>query len=167
MKITLPWAKPKDNYIVASLFILSSELLGITGTFFTVPAIPVWYSSLNKPFFAPPNWLFGPVWTLLYACIGLSAYLVWRKYKFGGKSTRFWTAFIIQFVMNIAWTPIFFGLKWVGAAYIVILGMAVYILRTIIEAKKVEARSAVLLYPYLAWVVFASFLNLTIYLLNY
>lgn len=166
MKISLPWAKPKDNYAVAFLFILGSELLGIGGTFFTVPAIPSWYSSLNKPFFAPPNWLFGPVWTLLYACIGLSAYLVWRKYKFRKISTRFWTAFITQFVLNIAWTPIFFGLKWVGAAYIVILGMAMYIFRTIIEAKKIDVRSAGLLYPYLAWVIFASFLNLAIYLLN-
>lgn len=166
MKINWPWVRPKDNYLVLMGFILGSEVIGISGTVFTIPAIPTWYASLNQPSFSPPNWLFGPVWTILYALIGIAAYMVWRKYRFNKKSLRFWHFFLVQLVLNFLWTPLFFGLHWlaVSAAEILILWYFIYM--TIKEGYKLTEAASYLLIPYLAWVTFASLLNLSILILN-
>lgn len=166
LKVNWPWAKPKDNYSVAALCIILAELVGITGTVFTLPNIPAWYSTLNKPFFAPPNWLFSPVWTTLYALIGLSAYLIWRRYRFNKKSREYWQYFGAQMILNFIWTPVFFGLKETGLAYAIIVAMAICIYQTIRTGSRLERWAGYILYPYLVWVTFASFLNLSIYILN-
>ena len=166
MKINWPWNKPKDNYLVLLLSILLAQLVGGIGSLFTISAITNWYIYLDKPFFSPPNWVFGPVWTLLYALIGISAYLVWRQYRFGKKSRPFWHVYTAQLVLNALWSFIFFGLKFTGLAFMEILAMWYFIARTIQEGKKLSPWSAYLLYPYLAWVTFASLLNLAIWFLN-
>lgn len=166
MKINWPWAKVKDNYWVLLLFIIISQSAGLLGTLFTFSAIPTWYQGLDKPFFSPPNFLFGPVWTLLYTFIGISAYLVWRKYRFDKKSLPFWRVFTIQLILNSLWSIIFFGLKFTGLALIEIMVMWYYITRTIIAGYKLDSWSAYLLYPYLAWVSFATLLNFAIWWLN-
>lgn len=166
MKLTLPWAKPKDNYLVLIGFVLLAQAAGLLGTIFTIPSIPTWYATLNKPFFSPPNWLFGPVWTLLYLLIGISAYLIWRKHRFGSKSRPFWQAYFIQLALNSVWSPIFFGLRSPGLALIIIVPMWYFIFRTIRAGDKLIKWSAYLLYPYLAWVSFATLLNLAILMLN-
>lgn len=166
MKLRLPWNRPKDNYLVLLLSILIAQSAGIIGTFFTFSAISTWYIYLNKPFFSPPNWIFGPVWTLLYTLMGISVYLVWRKYRFGKKTHKFYQAYSIQLALNALWSILFFGLKWVGVAFIEIIVMWYFIYRSIREGAKLYARAAYLLYPYLAWVSFASFLNLAILVLN-
>lgn len=166
MKLKLPWSKPKDNYFVLLASILLAQAAGGLGSLFTFSAIPTWYVTLNKPFFSPPNWVFGPVWTLLYTLMGISAYLVWRQVQFNKKSLPFWHVYATQLILNTLWSILFFGFKLPGLAFIEILAMWYFIVRTIQEGKKIVPWSAYLLYPYLAWVSFASLLNLAIYLLN-
>ena len=166
MKLRLPWSKPKDNYLVLVGSILIAEAAGGLGSIFTFSAIPNWYAYLNKPFFSPPNYLFGPVWTLLYALMGISAYLVWRKYQFSKKSRGFWHVYAVQLVFNAMWSVLFFGLKDIGVAFIEILALWYFIARCIQESRKLSLWSLYLFLPYLAWVSFAAALNLAIYLIN-
>lgn len=132
---------------------------GILGSFFTVSAIPNWYSTLNKPFFSPPNWIFGPVWTILYILMGYSLYLVWIKKSI---PTVFWA----QLFLNFIWSIIFFGLKNPSLALVDIVALWVSIVLTIKAFSKINKTASYLLYPYLAWVSFAIILNLAIILLN-
>lgn len=156
----------KNNYLVLIGSILLAEAVGGIGSFATFSAIPTWYVYLNKPFFSPPNWIFGPVWTTLYALMGISAYLVWRKVQFNKKSLPFWHVYTIQLLLNGIWSFLFFGLKFTGLAFIEILAMWYFIARSIQEANKLDKLATYLLYPYLGWVSFASILNLAIWLLN-
>lgn len=135
------------------------------GSLATVPNIPTWYASLAKPAFSPPNWLFGPVWTLLYLLIGLSLYLVWTAGYKKPKRLAF-TAFGLQLVCNALWSLVFFGLHapWAGAAVIILLfGSIVVTMRLFWPISKL---AAYLLVPYLAWVSFATLLNISVALLN-
>lgn len=166
MKLILPWTKPKDNYLYLIGFILLAQLAGLVGSLFTFSAIPTWYATLDKPFFAPPNFVFGPVWTTLYTLMGISAYLVWRKYQFKRKSLIFWEVYFAQLILNTLWSIIFFGFKELGLAFVEIMALWYFIVRAIQESKKLNLTSAYLLYPYLAWVSFAALLNLSLYLLN-
>lgn len=166
MKINWPWSVPKDNYLVLLASIALAQLAGGLGTIFTIGAIPTWYALLNKPFFSPPNWVFGPVWTLLYTLMGISAYLVWRRRQFSKKALSFWHFYWAQLLLNALWSIIFFGLRQPGLAFIEILALWYFILRSIQEGHKIDRWSSYLLYPYLAWVSFASLLNLSLWLLN-
>lgn len=166
MKFVLPWNKPKDNYWFLLLFIVLAQSAGLLGSLFTFSAIPTWYAALEKPFFSPPNYLFGPVWTTLYTLMGISAYLVYRRYQFGKKAKLFWQVYWAQLILNTFWSILFFGFKEPGLAFVEIGALWYFIVRTIQEAKKLNTTAMYLLYPYLAWVSFASLLNLAIYLLN-
>lgn len=166
MKINWPWSRPKDNYLVLLLSVIIAQAAGGIGSLFTFSAIPTWYLYLNKPFFSPPNWVFGLVWTILYAFMGISAYLVWRRLQFSKKSLPFWHVYWTQLALNSLWSILFFGFKFTGLAFIEILAMWYFIVRSIQEGKKIDKWSAYLLYPYLAWVSFASLLNLAIWYLN-
>lgn len=166
MKFTWPWNKPKDNYWLLLVSIIVAQLAGGIGSIFTFQAITTWYLFLNKPIFSPPNWVFGPVWTILYTLMGISAYLVWRRKQFSQKSLSFWHVYWTQLVLNAIWSFLFFGLKLTGLAFIEILAMWYFIVRCIQEAKKIDLTAMYLFYPYLAWVTFASLLNLAIFVLN-
>jgi benzodiazapine receptor len=146
--------------------IIVCELVGVLGSVFTAPAIGTWYAALNKPSFNPPNWIFGPVWISLYFIMGVSAYLIWRRglKKPGVRISMF--LFLVQLVLNAAWTPVFFGLRQPGAALAVIAAMWFAILATILSFRKASVTAAVLLIPYIAWVSFAAALNAAIVLLN-
>ncbi|TSC88716.1 MAG: tryptophan-rich sensory protein [Microgenomates group bacterium Gr01-1014_5] len=133
---------------------------GIVGSIVTFNSVTTWYPTLIKPFFNPPSWIFGPVWTMLYFLMGISLYLVWRKKK--ADLQWFW----IQLVLNALWSIIFFGLKNPLLAFVVIILLWVSIFLTIKSFQKVNKTAAVLLFPYLAWVSFASLLNLFIVVLN-
>lgn len=132
---------------------------GVLGSVFTTSSIPTWYVTLNKPFFSPPNWIFAPVWTILYILMGISLYLIWIKKKI---PSIFW----VQLVLNVFWSILFFGLKNPGLALVDVVALWLAIYLTIKAFQKISKISAYLLYPYLAWVTFASFLNLMIVLLN-
>jgi benzodiazapine receptor len=140
--------------------------VGLIGSFFVTSASLDWYRGLQKPVFTPPDWLFGPVWTVLYILMGISAFLVWRKglNTASGKTPA--AAFILQLVFNCLWTPIFFGLRlpWVALGDIVILWLAVF--AAITSFGRVKKLAAVLLAPYIIWVTFAAVLNAFICVLN-
>jgi translocator protein len=142
-------------------------LIGIVGSFFTTAdTLSDWYANLNKPFFNPPNWIFGPVWTTLYIMMGISAFLIWRK-GLDDKVVRIaLICFVIQLFLNAIWTPLFFGLRWplLGLIDIVLLLNAVIV--TIFVFSKISRPAALLLIPYLAWVSFATVLNASLYFLN-
>ncbi len=146
--------------------IVTCETVGLISTPFTLASIPGWYAILNKPFFAPPNWVFGPVWTTLYFLMGVSAFLVWKK-GFKNKKIRIALAFFsIQLFLNFIWSIIFFGLHLplVALIEIIILWIAIFI--TMIKFKKISKPAFYLLVPYIIWVSIASILNLSIVLLN-
>lgn len=146
--------------------VIGCELVGLLGTPFTISAIPTWYATLNKPFFAPPNWIFGPVWTLLYFLMGVAFYLIWKQ---GWDKKKVKTAgqfFLAQLAFNFIWTPIFFGLRSPTLGLIIIAAMWILIFMTIKKFYPLSRWAAYLLMPYLFWVSFATLLNASIVLLN-
>jgi len=140
--------------------------IGGVASFFTVPQIPTWYTFLQKPAFNPPNWLFGPVWTLLYILIGISAYLVWQKRDESLVYINAKYTYIFQLLFNFSWSIVFFGLHQIFMALTIIMALWLSILVTIFYFGKLSRTAAWLLVPYLLWVSFASLLNYYIYLLN-
>ncbi len=147
------------------LAVIGCELVGIIGAFFTTEAIPTWYASLNKPPFSPPNYLFGPVWTLLYFLMAVSFYLLWIK-KENKKVMEAKNYFLIQLAVNFVWSPVFFGLQSPEMALVVILVMWWLILMTIRKFYALSPIASYLLVPYLLWVSFATVLNFSIAILN-
>lgn len=154
------------NWFLLLGSILLAQGAGALGSLATIPAIPTWYTTLNKPFFNPPNWLFGPVWTLLYTFMAISAYLVWKEAGWGPKTRQFFRYYFIQLMLNSLWSLIFFGVKNPLLAFFVILFLLRYIVLCIKTAKPFSRVASYLLYPYIFWVTFASLLNLAIVVLN-
>lgn len=146
------------------LSLLLPQLSGAIGAMFTINAIPTWYTYLNKPSFSPPNWIFGPVWLILYFMMGIAAYLNWIK---NSKQAKFNVQlFFIHLFFNLIWTPIFFGAKNLFLALIIIIIILFTIVAQIILFWKVNKTSSLLLIPYLLWVTFATCLNYAIWVLN-
>lgn len=136
------------------------------GSLITLPSIPTWYAQLNKPFFSPPNWIFGPVWTILYLLMGLSLFLVWDKglkNKIAEKAVKI---FLVQLALNLAWSVVFFGFHLPWLAFAIIIALWIFIFMTIKYFSKISKSAAYLLLPYIVWVSFAAFLNLFITLIN-
>lgn len=136
---------------------------GFFGSLFTFQSIPTWYATLNKPFFSPPNYIFGPVWTTLYILMGISLYLVLTKKPKDKGATNY---FFIQLILNFFWSIIFFYLHAPFIAFIEILFLLAFIILTFVSFYKIEKNAAYLLIPYIIWVSFAAILNLSIALLN-
>src|SRR3989344_6471988 len=154
------------NLLKLVVSVIGCELVGFLGTPFTISSIPTWYATLNKPFFAPPNWIFGPVWTLLYFLMGVSFYLIWKQ-DFKKKKVK--TAglfFLAQLTLNFIWSPIFFGLQAPLLGLIVIVAMWVLIVMTMKKFYPLSKLAYYLLVPYLLWVSFATILNAAIVALN-
>jgi translocator protein len=121
-----------------------------------------WYQALAKPSFNPPNWLFGPVWTLLYVLIALVGWRIWRRERSSAAMQLWW----LQILLNFLWSPVFFGLEQIGLALVAILMLLGAILAFIACAWKLDRLSTWLFVPYAAWVAFASLLNASIWALN-
>jgi len=124
-----------------------------------------WYAQLRKPSWNPPNWIFGPVWTALYALMAVAGWQVWRLAR-GEARTLALALFLGQLVLNAAWSPLFFGLRAPGLAFAEIIMLWIAILGTIRAFWPLHRLAAALLFPYLAWVTFAGFLNFTLWRLN-
>lgn len=148
------------------LFIIVCELAGAIGAVFTTPSIPVWYATLLKPSFSPPNWVFFPVWTALYLMMGISAYLVWtfdiRKKNVLGSLMVFFG----QLGLNTLWSVVFFGMRSILGGFIIIIAMWFAIAYTIVSFGKISRDAALILFPYLMWVTFATILNFALLILN-
>jgi len=154
------------DIVEAVVAVLICQGAGLIGSVATFPSIPTWYASLEKPFFNPPNWLFGPVWTTLYALMGISAFLVWRK---GIRDRQVKVAlgiFVAQLILNSLWSIVFFGLHSLLGGLIVILPLWVAILLSIVTFYRISKTAGVLLIPYILWVSFATLLNFSLWQLN-
>lgn len=125
-----------------------------------------WYASLRRPVFTPPNWLFGPAWTVLYVLMGVSLFLVWRRGDAGVDVRAAVAIFLAQLVLNALWTPAFFGLRSPGAGLAVILPLLTLIIVTIVVFWRIRPLAGMLLLPYAAWVSFATVLNASLFALN-
>lgn len=132
---------------------------GVVGSLFTIPAISGWYQFLNRPILAPPNWIFAPVWTILYILMGISLYLAWSH---RARLTWFW----VQLGLNANWSLAFFGLRSpkLGLLNIVVLWLSIIL--AIKDFRRKSVFAAWLLVPYLMWVSFATYLNWAIWRLN-
>lgn len=155
--------KPWQKLIIA---LGLPQLAGALGSLSTYSNIKSWYQFLERPALAPPNWVFGPVWTTLYVLMGIAAFLVWRE---GLRKTAVRKALVIfcfQLALNALWSVLFFGLQ---SPLLGLYGIAALWLAIALNIRlfyKVSPAAGLLLLPYLAWVSFASYLNYMIYALN-
>jgi tryptophan-rich sensory protein len=149
---------------VLGLFVALAVTFGAAalGSLFTTPSIAGWYARLPKPSWTPPNWLFAPVWTALYASMAVAAWLVWRKEPGRARRTAL-VLFAVQLVLNVAWTGLFFAARLPGLAFVEICLLWLAILTTIGAFWRVSPICGAILVPYLAWVSFAAALNLAIW----
>lgn len=124
-----------------------------------------WYAQLRKPTWNPPGWIFGPVWTALYATMAVAAWLVWRRGGFSAQGKAL-GLYLVQLFLNALWSPLFFGLRLPGLAFAEIVLLWLAILGTVAIFWKVHRAAGVLLIPYFAWVTFAAVLNFELWRLN-
>ena len=124
-----------------------------------------WYAGLHKPSWNPPAWIFGPVWTLLYVLMAVAAWLVWRA---GGwrRQGRALGLFLLQWLLNFLWTPVFFGLHHMLLAFVDIMALWIVLVAAVISFWRIRTVAGLLLVPYVAWVTFAAVLNFTLWRLN-
>jgi tryptophan-rich sensory protein len=154
----------KQGTALVAILVICFTAAGL-GSVATTPNVATWYASLAKPSWNPPNWLFGPVWTVLYIGMAVAAWLVWRQ---GGFRQMRWplTLFALQLALNAAWSWIFFGFHMPGAACLEILALLATIVATTIAFWPRSQAAGILMLPYLGWVAFASVLNFTLWRLN-
>jgi translocator protein len=148
------------------LCIVICELAGIAGAVFTGSSVTTWLAALRKPPFNPPAWLFAPVWTALYALMGIAAFLIWKKGLGSSGVKGALVAFVVQLALNALWSPAFFGLRSPAAGLCVIVPLWAAILWTIMRFYPISHAASALLVPYFVWVSFAAILNAAIAYLN-
>lgn len=137
---------------------------GVAGMF-TANAIPGWYASLNQPAFNPPNWVFGPVWTLLYLLMGISFYMIWNLEP-GKARQQAILIFLMQLLLNFTWSFFFFHFKMIGIALVDIVLLLGTIVLMLIRFRRLKPLAAYINIPYLLWVTFATVLNTAYFVLN-
>lgn len=151
--------------LIISLVLVSA--VSYLGSLATINSIPTWYATLSKPSFQPPNWIFGPVWTILYLMIAVSLFLVWKNNK--AKPTlkkKAYTIFSVQLFLNMLWSMIFFGAHEILSALVIVVLLWLAIIMNILAFYKISKSAGWLLVPYLLWVSFASILNFAVWMLN-
>ena len=156
-------AAPKHQWLFLAGFILIPLAVGSIGGFATQDAIDSWYATLNKPSWNPPNWVFAPVWTLLYIMMGVAAWLVWRTRDRIGPAMALFGA---QLGFNLLWSLVFFGLRSPGWALVEVVFLVGSVALTMLAFFGRQATAGWLFVPYLAWVSFAAVLNAAIWWLN-
>ena len=153
--------RKRKTIIITSLMCL---IFGMLSGAFTSVNDYVWYAGLNKPWFTPPNWLFAPVWTIMYIIMGIIVGKLWqRRNKF--YNTLAIKLFIIHFIFNLIWSPIFFSLHRIDIAFYDICVVWFSLMMLFVVAWK-NKLIIILLLPYIAWISFATILNYSIYILN-
>ncbi len=152
---------------ILALVLLVGLCLGVGGLggAVTAESVTTWYATLNKPSFNPPNWIFGPVWTALYILMGVAAWRVWRSADRDTARGPL-AVFALQLAVNLGWSVAFFGLRNPGLAVVVILALDLLVLATALMFRRIDRLAAWLLVPYLAWISFATLLNVTIWRIN-
>lgn len=150
--------------LVASIALC--EAAGVIGGIFTARSVKTWYRELEKPWFSPPSWIFGPVWITLYAMMGVALYLIWQKRTEVPGADLAIGVFMIQLLLNVAWSFFFFGLRSPLFGFIEIVFLWISIAATVVLFWKISTAPGALLVPYLIWVTFASVLTYSIWQLN-
>jgi benzodiazapine receptor len=156
------------NKILTLKFLISILLplsLGAIAGMFTSQSVPEWYATLNRPSFNPPNWIFGPVWTTLYILMGISFFLIWNQAasKVRNRAILF---FLLQLMLNFAWSFIFFYFNMIGLALVEIILLWISIVMMLVVFYKIKPLASYINIPYLLWVTFATVLNASYYFLN-
>jgi len=142
-------------------------LVGMEAARFTWDGVPGWYDSLARPALSPPDWLFGPVWAVLYVMMAVAAWLAWRApapFQGGQAAMAWWGG---QLAVNALWSPVFFGLRLLGPALGVLVVLFGAVAATAMAFWRLDRRAGYLLLPYLAWLGFASYLNAGFWWLNH
>jgi benzodiazapine receptor len=154
------------EFLKLAASLVACYLAAFVGSIFTTPNVPTWYASLARPFFAPPNWVFAPVWTAIFTLMGISVYLVWWEGRADPRVKAALAVFALQLVANVSWSAAFFGLRSPLAGLVVIVFLWALIALTIQKFRAVSRTAAALLLPYIIWVSFAAVLNFAIWRLN-
>jgi tryptophan-rich sensory protein len=154
-----------NRWLMFLFFLLSCYGAALLGSIWTSSSVDTWYADLRKPSFNPPNWIFAPVWSVLYSLMATSAYLVWRRAH--GRGTKLaLTLFFAQLALNVAWSGLFFGLRRLGTALVEIVFLFGAIVATAWAFRPVSGLAFWLMVSYALWVAFASLLNFKIWQLN-
>ena len=141
--------------------------VGYLSSIVTQSSIKTWYPTIEKPSFNPPNWVFAPVWTMLFIMMGIAAGMVWNKLESNKELVKKGLLFFtVQLLLNALWSYLFFGLNNILLALIEIILLWLIIYETYLVFKQIDKRASYLLIPYLSWVGFATILTGTIYWLN-
>ena len=146
-------------------FVAACLGIGVVGAVATARSVDTWYRALDKPAFTPPDWLFGPVWTLLYVMIAVAGWRVWRMRRVPGRNVAL-MVYAIQLALNLAWSLVFFGARLIGAALGDIVLLLAVIVANVALFVRIDRYAAWLLVPYALWVAFATVLNLALWRLN-
>lgn len=164
---------PVRSALALLAFVAISFAVAAFGSIATIQNVDGWYAMADKALWNPPNFVFGPVWTVLYLLMSIAAWLVWReRARDASGARRALGAYVVQLVLNAIWTPVFFGLYpfmgvaalWIGL--VIILAIDVAVLVTMLRFWRVRRLAAVLLIPYWAWVLYATTLNAALAVLN-
>ena len=153
------------DLIMLAFFVALCLGIGALGAAVVATSIDTWYAELAKPSFTPPDRVFGPVWTVLYVLMAIAAWRVWRA---ADRDTRRGplTLFALQLAITLGWTVVFFGLQKIGAALATIVVLDVGVVVTMLAFRPIDRWAGLLMVPYLAWVAFATVLNIAIWRLN-
>lgn len=155
-----------NNTLKFIISIFTPLFVGGLSGFFTANSIAGWYATLQKPSFNPPNWIFGPVWTILYIMMGIALFVIWKSEAEPVLKKQALILFAIQLAVNFCWSLLFFYCESPGWALLDIIVMWVLILMTIFSFAKISSFAAWMLVPYISWVSFAMLLNFAIWKLN-
>jgi benzodiazapine receptor len=152
-------------FSVLLLLLAACFAAAVLGSWFNLGPLQDWYPSLRKPTWTPPNWVFAPVWTMLYVLMALAAWLVWLRAGWPACRAAM-TLFIVQLILNAAWSGLFFSLHQPGIAFAEIVVLWFAIAATLWHFGRISTLAAGLFTPYLLWVTFAAILNGTIWRMN-
>ncbi|MEI7463450.1 MAG: TspO/MBR family protein [Candidatus Taylorbacteria bacterium] len=157
----------KMMYIPMLIFaVIICELAGIVSSYFSKPSLDSWYQTLVQPDIAPPSWIFAPVWTALFALMGIALFFVWKSNADKASKKTAIQVFSAQLLLNIMWSILFFGLQSPRGALVEILSLWLIIVATMIAFFRISRTTMYLLIPYILWVSFAAYLNFSIWILN-
>ena len=158
-------ASGRNNLIALAVFFAETAFVFVVSGIVTASSVGGWYRTLNKPPFNPPDWIFAPVWSVLFLMIAMAGWMAWRR-AHGHQRRAVVASFGVQLGLNCLWSILFFGLQWIGAALIDVILLWVSILWAIYVFWPIDRRAALLLVPYACWVAFAIALNAAIWMLN-
>jgi benzodiazapine receptor len=151
------------RWLVLVFWLAIVAAVAFVGSFVTLPKIPNWYAGLAKPWFTPPNAVFGPAWTILYVMMAVAA---WRVGTGSAMRTRAIALFVVQLAFNSIWSPVFFGFEAPRIGVAVIVALLVSLAATLVAFWRIDRLAGLLLAPYFVWICYATALNAAIVVLN-